>query len=86
MKIRSIVYYEPFGRTRQEQREGASRFQFLLNGGFAYDGIADAKQEMHEFVRILRLKGWTIRGSMRRGYYEAFRGKKHRIVWLKDAY
>jgi len=85
MRVRCIVYYEPFGRTRQEQREGTSRFQFLLNGGFAYDSIASAKQEMREFVRILRLKGWKIRGSICQGYYEAFCGRKHRIIWFKDA-
>ena len=84
MKVRCIVYYEPFGRTRQEQREGTSRFQFLLNGGFAYDSVASAKQEMREFVRILRLKGWKIRGSVRRGHYEAFRGKKYRLVRLYE--
>ena len=85
MKIRCIVYYEPFKRTRQEQREGASRFQFLLNGGFAYDSIACAKEEMRDFAKHLRRQGWKTKGSMRQRCYEAFRGKKHRIVWFKDA-
>ena len=82
--MRCIVYYEPFSKTRQEQREGTSRFQFLLNGGFAYNSIASAKQEMREFARILRLKEWKIQGSMRRGYYEAFKGKKHRLIRLYE--
>ncbi len=85
MKIRCIIYYEPFKRTRQEQREGTDRPRFLLNGGFAYDCIAYAKEEMRDFVKHLHRQGWKTKGSMHQGYYEAFRGKKHRIVWFKDA-
>ena len=82
-KMRCIVYYEPFGKTRQEKREGhISRRRFLLNGGFAYDNIAFAKEEMRDFVKHLRREDWKTQGSMRRGYYEAFRGKKHRVVRL----
>jgi hypothetical protein len=82
--MRCIVYYEPFGRTRQEQREGTSRFQFLLNDGFAYHSITFAKEEMRDFAKHLRRQGWKTKGSMRQGYYQAFRGRKHRIVWFKE--
>jgi len=81
--MRCIIYYEPFGQTRQEKQQGnVSRLRFLLNGGFAYESITFAKQEMRDFVKHLRRQGWRTQGTMRQGDYEAFQGKKHRIIRL----
>lgn len=81
--MRCVIYYEPFGHTRQEQRQGRiNRQAFLLNSGFAYDSTTFARTEMRDFVKHLRRQSWKVKGSMRKGYYEAFRGKKHRLILL----
>ena len=83
--MRCLVYYEPSGRTRQEQRQ-ASRIcglKYLLGDGFAYNSIGFAKSEMRDFAKHLRREGWRTEGSMRQGYYEAFRGRKHRFLYVR---
>lgn len=83
--MRCLVYYEPSGWTRQEQRQGSRicGLRYLLGDGFAYTSIYFAKSQMRDFAKHLRREGWRIKGSMRQGYYEALRGKKHRFLYVR---
>lgn len=83
--MRCVIYYAPARQTRQEQRLGvlvdASRY--ILGDGSACNSLSFAKSEMRDYARHLRCDGWRVQGNMRQGYYEAFRGKKHRVLYLR---
>lgn len=83
--MRCIIYYEPAGRTRQEQRLSVrvEVSRYILGDGFAYNSIRFGKSEMRDYARHLRREGWSVKGNMRQKYYEAFRGKKHRVLYLR---
>ncbi len=83
--MRCLLYYEPFGQTRQEKREGfrINGTSYILGDGFAHSSIDSAKCEMRYFARHLRREGWKVKGSVRQGYYETFREKKHRILYVR---
>lgn len=82
--MRCLLLYEPVAWTREEKRTGnkGSILKYIVGDGFAYNSIYFGKSEMRDFARHLRREGWTVRGSMRQGYYEVFRGKKHRILHI----